>query len=325
VANFGASEEKDAHFCIDDATGTVLFGPRIRSPRGIERQYGAVPPAGRKIRFTRYRSGGGVIGNVPAERLTMLKSSNAYIDQVTNHAPAIGGTDAEEIEHAKWRGPHLLLSTDRAVTADDFEALSLEATSEVARARCLPVRDAGDPGRPPGVVQLLLVPGVTVTDRPLLPEHLDVPDRVRRVVLDYLDERRLLTCDVRVDTPEYTWVRVSARLLVRPEADRARVARDAAQELYRYLHPVVGGPEEGGWPFGRSLFVAEIYPRLQQVSGVDTIDGLTLHQVDPATGEAGPEVGRISIPADGLICSAAHQLTVNASETRWGGRRGRSR
>jgi hypothetical protein len=172
-------------------------------------------------------------------------------------------------------------------------------------------------------VRLLLVPGVTAVDQSLPPDHLELPDRVRQVVLDYLDERRLLTCEVRVDAPEYTWVQVTAELLVRPQADRVRVARDAEQVLYRYLHPVVGGPEESGWPFGRPLFVAEIYSQLQRVAGVDTIDQLTLHQVDPRTGEPGPPVGKIPVPADGLLCSATHRLTVGASETRWGGRRGR--
>jgi predicted phage baseplate assembly protein len=64
VESFADSGPADSHFMVDELNGEVQFGPRLREPGGQERQYGRVPQKGRTIRFTRYRSGGGSIGNV---------------------------------------------------------------------------------------------------------------------------------------------------------------------------------------------------------------------------------------------------------------------
>ena len=64
----------------------------------------------------------------------MLKASP--IASVTNLSPAVGGADPEDLEHAKLRAPEVLRARERAVTADDFEALALQASSAVTRARC---------------------------------------------------------------------------------------------------------------------------------------------------------------------------------------------
>ncbi|HEX8969262.1 MAG TPA: putative baseplate assembly protein, partial [Chloroflexota bacterium] len=141
VADFGSSGPDDPHFVLDEATGVIELGPRIRSPGGEEHQYGRVPPMGRHVRFSTYRSGGGVGGNVGARTLTVLQTSIPYVASVINHTPAIGGTDAEDIEHAKWRAPQVLRARDRAVTPDDYELLARQASPAIARARCIGVRD----------------------------------------------------------------------------------------------------------------------------------------------------------------------------------------
>ena len=50
-----------------------------------------------------------------------------------------GGVDAESVENAKIRGPLSLRSGDRAVTVEDFERLTQQASPAVGRARCLVV------------------------------------------------------------------------------------------------------------------------------------------------------------------------------------------
>src|SRR5687768_5810850 len=136
VPDFSASGEKDPHYTLENVSGIITLGPRMRSPDGRERQYGQVPPAGRTLRFTRYWSGGGVTGNVGAGTITVLKSSIPYVAWVNNFSPAMGGTDSEDLEHAKMRGPRTLRTRERAVTAEDFETLALQSTPAVARVRC---------------------------------------------------------------------------------------------------------------------------------------------------------------------------------------------
>jgi predicted phage baseplate assembly protein len=314
VPDFAASQSDQPHFVLDDATGTIELGPCIRSPDGEERQYGRVPPAGRKLRFSAYRSGGGVIGNVGARTINVLQSSIPYIASVLNHAPAVGGTDAEDIEHAKWRAPQILKARERAVTPEDFEVLAREATPGIARARCLAARDApvaGPATAAPGSVRLELVPALSQANGPLLPDQLQVPPRIRQEVQAYLDERRLLTSELLLEVPTYTWVSVLARVRPKPRASKARVAQRATEAMYRFIHPTVGGPDFLGWPFGRELFAGEIYSLIQSIDGVDLVEEVTLHRVDPATREFGPPLPRVAPAANGLFCSHEHRVRVD--------------
>jgi predicted phage baseplate assembly protein len=312
VSDFGGSGPKDCHFVLDDATGTIELGPRIRTPRGEEHQAGHAPPEGRHLRFKSYRSGGGLVGNVGARTLTVLKSSIPYVAWVTNFEPAIGGTDAEDLEHAKLRAPQILRARERAVTPEDFEVLARRASSVVARARCQVVGSGPAPvrGARSGIVSLLLVPAVSDEEGPLRVEQLQLSARVRQEVQAYLDDRRLLTSELVLESPSYAWVSVVGRLRARSIADPARVRRDAAALLYRFLHPVAGGSDGNGWPFGRDLYISEIYAMLQQVQNVDVVEEVALYQANPATGELGGPVTRISPGPDGLICSYEHRIQV---------------
>jgi predicted phage baseplate assembly protein len=316
VLDFGASGPDDPHFVLDSATGAVEFGPRIRTAEGQERQYGRVSPSGRRVRFSSYRSGGGIAGNVGANRLTLLKSSIPYVAEVTNHTPASGGTNAEDLEHAKWRAPNLLRSNERAVTPEDFEILACTASNGIARARCLAVR--GDAVATPdarlavpGVVRLQLVPTLSAhMAGPVTAESLELPERVRSEVRAYLDERRLLTCELELEPADYSWVSILAQLRARPNANRERIQAQATSTLYRYVHPTLGGPDGQGWPFGRELMAGELYPLLQQIEGVEIVENITLQAVDSATRKVGGAELRLSPGAYGLLCSHEHRVTV---------------
>ena len=129
VASFAQSTGADRHFMLDRERGEVRFGPAIRQPDGGWRQFGAVPPAGSALRFTRYRHGGGRAGNVAAGALTTLASRLAGVESVTNPQPAAGGADAEPLESARRRAALELRTRSRAVTVEDFERLTVEASA----------------------------------------------------------------------------------------------------------------------------------------------------------------------------------------------------
>ena len=316
VPDFGRSGPRDLHYVLDESSGTIELGPRIRSPLGEETQYGRVPPAGRRLRFSSYRSGGGLAGNVGARTLTVLQASIPYIAWVTNFEPAVGGTEPEDLEHAKWRVPGVLRGRDRAVTPEDFEVLAREATPGIARARCVPVGQASNGATPaaavalPGTVHLQLVPALPEASGPLQPGQLEVPARIRHEVQTYLDERRLLTSELVLEHPTYTWVSVIARVRPRRRVNRARLERDTTEALYRFVHPTTGGADGGGWEFGRELFAGEIYSLLQNVDGVDFVQEVTLHAVDPATRDFGPPSSHLAPAAGGLLASYEHRVRV---------------
>src|SRR5262249_5157828 len=142
----------------------------------------------------------------------------------------------------------------------------------------------------PGHVRLLLVPSITSVDRPLSPDDLEIPDPVRRSVHAYIRERAPLTTELVVAPPDFRWVSVRTRLIIRARPGRGKASRDrrrrdaaerAARRLYQFIHPVSGGADGQGWPFGASLTLGDIYPLLQEDPEIEYVDELRFRAVYP--------------------------------------------
>ena len=270
VPDFSESGADDRHYTLNSLTGEIRLGAAVRQPDGSMRQYGAIPPHNAKLSFTRYRTGGGLQGNIEAGVLNTLKSSIPYIDRVVNRIPASGGLDAESTEAARMRAPGLLRSRERAVTAEDFEFLALDAFPDLlARVRCLQPEPA-DQGSTvhPGQVYILVIPRVRFPAGYIAADELDIANEDLEEIRLFLDERRLLTTRMHVRTPAYRWVSVHVTAGIAPGSDAETVKLAILERLYRFLNPLEGGKEGEGWPFGRDLFVADIYQALQGLPGV---------------------------------------------------------
>jgi predicted phage baseplate assembly protein len=304
VDTFTASGPDDKHYTWDGATGEIRFGPQVRYPDGTTRQHGAVPPHGAEISVTRYRRGGGTVGNVGAGTLTVLKSSIPFIARVENLDTATGGVDPETVDNAKRRGPLTILTGQRAVTAGDFERLTLEATPDVARARCLP------PAQPDAPARLLVVPRVQVPAEELTLDHLELTDDLVAALSDYLDQRRTLTTRIEIDRPAYRGVTAVAAIRAEPGASPEVVREEALSALYRAIDPLVGGEEGRGWPYGRGLNVGAIFALLAGVDGVANVEEVLLFRADPRTGERGEPRQQVRLPDDSLFVSYNHQVRV---------------
>ena len=310
VPDFSNSTFEDKHFVCDPAMGEIQFGPAIRSPSGEEVRHGAIPFAGSQIRLSSYRYGGGPRGNLGSDTLTVLKSSIPYVDLVTNRRPATGGVDPEDIENTKLRGPQILRTRDRAVTAEDFEFLAKESSPLVGRSKCIQAQEVGAAGGPPpGVVQLLVVPAITSPHRRVTPDELSLSRDLLEQIRDYLDDRRLLCTSLVVSEPEYVSGSVEARVKIRRGADIDETQRAVEEKLYRYIHPIHGGCDGDGWPFGRDLFTSELYSQIQAVPDVEYVAELRVRPVDAVTGETGDPVETLTVPAAALLMSHVHSVT----------------
>ena len=312
MSTFAASEESDLHYRLDGVTGELSFGPVIRDMHGDERAYGAQPPRGASLRMRRYRQGGGLVGNVGAGTLSVIKSAIPFVSSVTNRLPATGGLDAESLDAAKLRVPEALASQERAVTARDYEYLAKEASRRVARARCIAVRgSAATSSVPPGTVELLIVPTLPA-DTPRTLDFLQPPPDLLEEVRSYLDERRLLGTQLAVDGPAYVGVTVEASIVVRAGLNRENVRLDAEQRITRYLDPLLGGTEGRGWPFGRHLYLSEVQSVLQAVPGVEYAQDVTIYQVDLQTNQARAAGQRITLADDVLLLSIDHRVSATS-------------
>jgi predicted phage baseplate assembly protein len=289
----------------DSGSGTVRFGPRVRYPDGTVLQHGAIPRDGSQISVTGYRHGGGARGNVGARTLTVMRSSVPFVRGVSNLTPAIGGVDAETIAEAKIRGPLTLRTGQRAVTAGDYERITLEASNEVARARCLPsTRDNGS-------VRMLVVPNLRTDPTGHQIDDFAISAPLMRVLSDHLDAHRLVGSALEIGTPYYQGVSVVALIHTGPGRPADFVRARAVEALTRYVHPLVGGPDGRGWPFDADLNAASVAQLLESVEGVERVDETLLFEYDLRTGQrlgAGKDV--IRLDRHSLFLSAAHQVVA---------------
>jgi predicted phage baseplate assembly protein len=342
VADFADSEPHDRHYVVDSLEGTIQFGPLIREPQTLKRQtqtraylqkvlpeerspgrdldtqmmehqYGAIPPRGSEIIFS-YRTGGGKEGNVQAGTLNFLKTAIPYVDEVTNHEVAVNGADAESLEQAVLRAPSILRSHDRAVTASDFEALTLKGSGgAIARSLCAPM----SVNQPAGSVSVLVVPQANTNlinlGQGISPENFYLNPALRAQVLNYLDERRLLGTQVQLQQPNYTGVSVQAEVTLEPAYNnpsaQAEIVHSLQVALYRYLNPLTGGPDGQGWPFGRPVYPSDIMAILQQKAGIQYLGAILLFPIQ----KNGQTWERQTTPApfidpgpQGLLCSWAN-------------------
>jgi len=305
VEHFAESDADDAVFHLDSFAGEVHLGPAVRQGDGSLRQYGAVPPKGAHLRLSVYRTGGGVTGNVATGQVRVLKTSVPYISRVENRTPAVGGARAEDIEDAKLRGPLVLRSRGRAVTAEDFVELTKQVAPEIARVHCL--------GADAGGVRVLVVPYVAgdSVGRIRRDDLMPLPESLTRISA-YLDERRLIGTRMVIEPPEYQWLTAVVSVRARPRYRAEEVRQDVLRAIYRLFDPLEGGPEGTGWPFGRSVQAHEVNAALARIPGVDMAEEVSvqLFPADPATGRRGSAVQRLPLPATSLVFSYEHQVRV---------------
>ncbi len=308
VDHFAESGPNDPHYVLDWAAGEIVFGPTVRNPDGTMRQYGAVPEAQATIRIRNYLVGGGPRGNVPAGAIVSLASSIPFVTSIENRYPASGGRIAETLDEAMSRGPLMLRTRDRAVTAEDYEALAREAAPEVARVRCVAADGSSVPA---GSVKVLVVPAAPAPNHRINLEDLIPAEETMERIAARLEDCRVAGVRVVLEPPRYRGITVVARLIARPRAVADDIRDEAMNALYKLLCPLPGGgPDGAGWPFGKPVQPGELYSVLQHVRGVELVEDLRMFGADPVTGKRGSEVKRLDLDKHSLVFSFEHQVLV---------------
>lgn len=304
VSTFASSGGDDRHFTLDRMRGEIRFGPAIRQPEGGWRRFGAVPPAGSALRFSRYRYGGGAGGNVAAGALTVFVSPIAGVASVTNPHAAVGGADAESLDSARLRAALELRTRSRAVTAEDFEHLTIEASPRVARAVC--VAPHGD-----GPVVVHVLPRIERPDRLLTVDELGPDEELMELLAERLEQHRLIGTSILLAPARLRGVSVAVEIRAAPLADLERIRQDVEHALYAFLNPLIGGSPGGpsdGWPVGRALNQGELFGIVYGISGVQSVNVLRMYETDLRTGEqaAQPTDSRLEVEPDELVASGRH-------------------
>jgi len=283
---------------VDRINGTVSFG---------DGRHGRLPPAGGNNVRLSYASGGGARGNAPVSTVKQLRTTIPYVESVTNVDAASGGQDAQDAPSTQYSALAWLRHRDRAVCLEDYAALALRASPEVARAVALGVdelrglkRLALDrPADPPrsGIVGVSIVP------------HSGVPEpQPSRALLAnvkrYLDACRPAGVELILFGPSYVRVNVLAALAISGDAQFAHVAAQCEQRLNSFLHPLTGGRDGRGWDFGERPHASDFHRVLDGVDGLDYVESLRLQFNEALTDAPGA--------ARSLVCAGQHRLRAGS-------------
>ena len=284
-----ASGPDDRHYVLEYARGRIIFGGR------------PVPAGTANVRAHRYRTGGGAVGNVPAGAITQLLGGIPYVNGISNPRAAEGGADGETLPEVRVRGPQTLRHRGRAMAASDYESLAREASPGVAIVRALPATHPS--GRhAAGWVTLIVVPE-SQEPRPIPSFEL------RRQVRDFVLARAAgdLT-DLVVIGPTYLHVGVACTVAPLDMTQAGPVGVAVRQALERFLHPVSGGPEGGGWPFGRAIHLSDVAAIVEAVAGVDYVQELELLIDGIPQGEI------VAVPPDRIVVAGLIRVNLRAGE-----------
>jgi predicted phage baseplate assembly protein len=300
VDDLFGSGPADEHLALNWASGEIQAGDAER---------GQVPVANASnpdtnVVAAEYRFGGGRRGNVGAGEIKNLLASIDGIDgaRTANVFDAYGGRDEERLADAQARARQSLRARERAVAVEDFVVLAQQA-GNVKRAKALPLTHPMFPGvKVPGAVTLIIVPDSTAPN----PQP---SDGLLRTVCEYLESRRLLTTELFVVGPRYVSVAVEATVVTTDSANPAEVKAAVEQALSGYLHPLTGGDDGAGWPFGGPVRYSKVLQRVFDIDGVDSVPSLVLI----VNGERRPECRDVPlepIAPHALAFAAEHAITM---------------
>ncbi len=284
------SRPDSRHYLIERSQGRLIFGDNV---------HGGIPAVGsNNILARRYRTGGGLVGNVPAGAVKELLGVVPAVQGVFNPKRAEGGADGELVESVRTRAPRTVRHRQQAISLSDYEALAREASPAVAVARVLPTTHPS--GREAaGWVRVIIMP--QSQDAEPQPSF-----ELRRRVKDYLSARMPASVAGRISVtgPTYLPIGVEAAIAPLDFGLAGQVFEAAVKVLRDFLHPLTGGPEGQGWPFGRDVFLSDVAAVLEAVPGVDYVQTLNLLLENVPYGE------RIDVPPDRIVIAGPIRITL---------------
>lgn len=205
-----------------------------------------------------YRIGNGRSGNVGAEAIIHIVTSDDGIASVYNPMPAKGGTDAESIEEVRNYAPQAFRTQKRAVTTDDYAAVAMmhpEVQKAVATLRWT------------GSWHAMFI----TIDRK---NNLPVDDSFEAELVDFINMFRLAGHDLEIEPPIFVPLDIIMTVCVHENYFRDKV-KQALLETFSsgdlpggkrgFFHP-------DNFTFGQPVYLSQVINTAMQVPGVKGVD-----------------------------------------------------
>lgn len=173
----------------------------------------------------------------------------------------------------------------RAVTTDDYEQLILQdwnqsqesAIEKIVRVNCLPQRNLTELDTDTfakGHISLVVVPENNY--------QINNSENKYEQLFNFLDQRRLLTTRLHIVEPEYVSVTIEVELVLKDGAQAEEVKQNAKEEVKMFFEALSSGKywQGKGWPFGRGIYISELYQILDDLEGVNYVENLQIKDKD---------------------------------------------
>ena len=271
----------------DEGEATVVFGNGV---------FGQSPPETAGIEAI-YRVGGGQIGNLGADTLTVPQPvTPPWLIAVNNPLPATGGRNLESRDHARRVGPPLSHQPLVAVSSADYQAAAAAFTDSAGQQ---PIQRADASFRWTGSWLT-----VTLAVDPIGAEGLT--STLRQELLDYLDGKRLAGYDVEITGAIYLPVDLEIQFSVAPGSQPSNVQETLEQALGNSVLPngSNGFFHPDNFTFGQNLFVSKIYGTVMAVPGVQSAQITRLARLRTAH----PDSDTTANLAQGFLAVGADQI-----------------
>lgn len=232
----------DNDFTVDieeDRSASLRFG---------DNQRGRQPQTGDRLRVT-YRSGNGEQGNVRADTICHIISTDPDIIGVRNPLAAQGGSEPQALEDARFTAPYAFLAPQRCVTEEDYVRL-IEQHPQVVHAAAQ-VRSIGN--WPTMFVYIQRHGGKSIDAT------------FTRELNTYMDNYRLAGQQFEVQEPFYVSLILLLRVYLARNASR-NIINTALTRAFSTAPDAFFFPDN--FTFGQPLYFSQLITRAMQIPGV---------------------------------------------------------
>ncbi len=256
VDDLAVANYDEPAFTIDREQRQVVFGDGM---------HGLQAPAKREVIAITLSTSKFEQGNVVKESLNLLKHTLETVSAVKNITAADGGVDCQSSTQLERQIKDKMDTVTRAVTAEDYQkivkatpGLMIDAVTVVPMgvyADCYAQKMTHN-------TVVIVVKPDDASACPVLGE------RYRRMIRAHLEQYRLLTTDVRVESARYVYVSVGGRICLRGSNQRIR------KEVEACIKTFLDGSSIGA--FGRTVSLNKLFAAIERLDGVAKVEQLTL-------------------------------------------------
>ncbi len=170
----------------------------------------------------------------------------------------------------------------RAVTTLDYEQIIIEdwntssdSDLQIARVKCFPQRNLSEYDLEKvakGNISLIVVPK----------DNIQETNNNYQNLLNYLNERKLLTTRLHIVEPLYVSVAITAEIVIEEVKKAEEIKENADKEIEWFFHPLHSEKywDGKGWPFGKGVYISELYKILDDLEGVDYVENVQINNSD---------------------------------------------